>query len=88
MALEFQRSVDKYRFQLGNRFWLHPQRGDIITYRDNLARRISDLKHRTFPPLFTDGPIDDGQLDVELTEPLIEEHQGDFLSLLDGIASN
>ena len=49
LALELQDSIDRYKFKLGNRYWLHPERDAILARRAEIATEMSALKHRIFP---------------------------------------
>lgn len=57
LALELQASIDEWRFKLGNRWAYHPERDAVLAYRDSIARRISELKHRTFSHEVGRGPV-------------------------------
>lgn len=56
LALELQASIDEWRFKLGNKWAYHPDRDAVLAYRDDLRRRISELKHRTFSHEVGRGP--------------------------------
>jgi hypothetical protein len=48
LALELQRSIDEWKHKLGCHHAVHPQRDEIFAYREDLARRITELKHVRF----------------------------------------
>jgi len=44
IALRLQANIDSYRFKLGNQFKQHPNRPQIMAYRERLCRQCSELK--------------------------------------------
>jgi hypothetical protein len=48
LALELQSSIDEWKHKLGHHHALHPRRDEIFAEREDLARRIAELKHVRF----------------------------------------
>lgn len=46
LCLDLQANIETYKFKLGNRFWKHTDHASIVAYRQSLADRVSELKHR------------------------------------------